>query len=143
MKVTISLEGANTLIEAAQAKARELGIRVCVCVVDESGVLKAFSRMDGAPLMAVGVARLKAVTAAGFGLPTGQAWWSFIEGDPVLREGVHSIPEFTLLGGGAPIRIRGEIAGGIGVSGGHYREDEACVASALAALEPDARQGES
>ena len=34
------------------------------------GVLKAFSRMDGAPLVSIQVAQDKAYTAVGFGMPT-------------------------------------------------------------------------
>ena len=36
---------------------------------DDSGVLKAFSRMDGAALLSVQVAQDKAYTAVGFGRP--------------------------------------------------------------------------
>jgi hypothetical protein len=53
---------------------------MAIAVVDDSGVLKAFSRMDGAPLLAV--AQDKAYTAAGFGLST-DGWFEFIKDDPV------------------------------------------------------------
>ena len=52
-KHSIASAQALSMVEAAMQKANELNIKVAVAVVDESGVLKAFARMDGAPLMAV------------------------------------------------------------------------------------------
>ena len=86
--------------------------------------------MDGAPPVSHGAALKKAQTALGFGMPTGDTWWKFIENDPVLREGVGALPDFILLGGGAPLRDQGEVIGAIGVSGGHYKQDEICVLAA-------------
>ena len=67
-KASISTELAHRMIAAAEAKASELGVPMNIAVVDESGVLKAFSRMDGAALLSVQIAQDKAYTAAGFGL---------------------------------------------------------------------------
>jgi uncharacterized protein GlcG (DUF336 family) len=63
----VTLVRATTLITAAEGKAHEMGHPFVIAVVDESGVLKAFSRMDGAALLAVQVAQDKAYTAIGFG----------------------------------------------------------------------------
>lgn len=131
---SITTAAARLLIEAAEAEAASLDLRISACVVDASGTLKAFSRMDGAPLVSVAVARKKALTATGFGMPTGQAWFDFVSGDPVLLHGVDSIDDFTMLGGGLPVLDGGTVVGGIGVSGGHYTQDERCARAALAAL---------
>jgi uncharacterized protein GlcG (DUF336 family) len=133
-KQSISEELAFQMIQAAEAKAKEIGMGICTTVVDESGVMKAFGRMDGAPLIAVDVSRQKAVTAVGFGMPTGKPWYDFVKDDPILSAGVHDINDFTLLGGGSPIQIEGAIVGAVGVSGGHYEQDEACTNAALALL---------
>src|SRR5688572_2189920 len=53
---SITLEAAQALIEAAEVKAREIGVPMVIVVVDESGILKAFGRMDGAILLSVGIA---------------------------------------------------------------------------------------
>jgi len=55
LSVTTAL--ARTMIEAAERKAAEMGQPFVIAIVDDSGVLKAFSRMDGAPLLSVQVAR--------------------------------------------------------------------------------------
>lgn len=44
------------------------------------------------------------------------------------------VTDFTLLGGGVPIQVEGQTVGAIGVSGGHYTQDEACALAAVAAL---------
>jgi len=131
---TLTARAAQSLIDAAEAHAASLGLAIVTVVVDESGVLKAMRRMDGAPLVALGVAQKKALTAVGFGMATGKAWHDFIKDDPILMNGAPSMPDFTLLGGGLPIKVDGALVGAIGISGGHYSHDEACARAALAAV---------
>ena len=57
---------AQAVIDAAAAKAQELGIPVNVAVLDAGARLKAFSRMDGAVLGSIDIAMRKATTAALF-----------------------------------------------------------------------------
>lgn len=123
VKDSVTTEVAHEILEAAEAKATEIGRPMAIAIVDESGVLKAFSRMDGAALLAVQVAQDKAYTAAGFGLST-DGWFDFIKDDPPLAAGAAAgIDRLVVFGGGYPITIDGKIVGGIGVSGGHYKED--------------------
>ncbi len=133
-RMSITYESAAQMLRAAHERARSLGIAVSVQVLDDAGHSKAFGRMDGAPLVSIDMARKKAATAVGFGLPTGEAWRSFVTGDPILEQGVASIPDFTMLGGGSPIVVEGALVGAVGVSGGHYAQDEDCVRAALASL---------
>ena len=130
---SITLEAAKQAIDAAAAKAREIGVPMAIAVVDPDGTLKAFSRMDGAALLAVRIAQQKAWTAISFGLPT-QGLWEFIKDDPPL---LHSLPHqenMILFGGGSPISLDGQMIGGIGASGGHYSQDQECADAGLAAL---------
>ena len=133
-KRTISADAARRLIAAAEAKAAELDKPFATAVVDDDGVLKAFSRMDGAPLLSVQVAQDKAYTAVGFGLPT-HGWHDFIKDDAPLAAGAPSgIDRLVVFGGGYPVLVDDEVVGGIGVSGGHYSEDMQVAEAALAAL---------
>jgi len=133
-KASISTEAAGRLIAAAEAKAAELGKGFVIAVVDDGGVLKAFSRMDGAPLLSVQIAQDKAYTAVGFGLPT-HGWHDFIKDDPPLAAGAPSgIDRLVVFGGGYPIQIDDQVVGGIGVSGGHYSEDMEVAEAALSAV---------
>ena len=133
VQASISVEAAKRLVDAAIEHATQVGQRSVVAVVDASGVLKAFARMDGAPLLAVGIAQDKAYTAASFGLPTHQ-WHDFIKDDPPLRDGIVHTPRLVVFGGGYPLKVDDEVVGGIGVAGGHYGDDMAIAEAALAEL---------
>lgn len=131
---SITAELAHRMIAAAEQKAQEMGHPFVIAVVDESGVLKAFSRMDNAALLSVKIAQDKAYTAIGFGMST-DAWHEFIKNDPPLALGAPSgIERLIIFGGGYPITIDGQIVGGIGVSGGHYTQDMDVAKAGLAAL---------
>ena len=133
-KCSVSTELANRIIDAAERKAAEIGVPMVIAVCDESGVLKAFSRMDGAALLSVQVAQDKAYTAVGFGMPT-HGWHDFIKDDAPLADGaVGGIKRLVIFGGGYPITIGDAIVGAIGVSGGHYTQDQEVAEAGLAAL---------
>lgn len=122
VKQSISTEEASRVLSAAQREAEEGGTPMTIAVVDESGVLKAFCRMDGAPLLSVDLAQDKAYTAVAFGMPTHE-WFEFIKDDAPLLHGIPKTKRLVVFGGGFPIVQDGAVIGGIGVSGGHYSRD--------------------
>jgi uncharacterized protein GlcG (DUF336 family) len=131
---SVSTELAKAMIDAAEQKAAEMGHPFVIAVVDDSGVLKAFSRMDGAALLSVQIAQDKAYTAAGFGLST-DAWHDFVKDDAPLAMGAAAgIDRLIVFGGGFPIMIGGKLAGAIGVSGGHYTQDMDVANAGLAVV---------
>lgn len=132
-KRSITQAAADKLLDAAQAKAVEIGVPMNIAIVDESGVLKAFRRMDGAAQLSVDIAQDKAYTAISFSMPT-HAWFDFIKNDPPLLHGIVKTPRLVVFGGGYPITLDGEVVGGIGVSGGHYTQDMEVAEAALAAF---------
>ena len=133
IKHSIDSETAEKAVAAAAKKAAELNLRMCIAVCDESGDLKAFARMDGAPKLSIGISQDKAFTAVSFSMPT-HAWFDFIKDDPPLLHGITHTPRLVVFGGGFPIRLKGEMVGGIGLSGGHYSQDMECARAALAAI---------
>ena len=133
-KASISTEAAHKAIAAAEAKAAEMGVPMDIAIVDDSGVLKAFSRMDGAPLLSIQIAQDKAYTAVGFGMPT-HGWHDFIKDDPPLADGApEGIDRLVIFGGGYPIKVDDQLVGAIGVSGGHYSQDQQVAEAGLEAL---------
>jgi uncharacterized protein GlcG (DUF336 family) len=68
-KCSISSELAQKMVDQAVAKARELGVTENVAILDDGGNLKAFSRMDGAPILCIEMAQNKAYTALYPGRP--------------------------------------------------------------------------
>jgi len=132
-KRSITQEASDKLIAAATAKAEEMGVPMCISIVDESGHLKAFRRMDGAALLSVDIATNKAYTAISFGMPS-HGWHDFIKNDPPLLDGIVHTPRLVVFGGGYPVKEGDHVIGGIGVSGGHYEQDMAVAEAGLAAL---------
>ena len=132
---TISSALAQRVIDAAVAGAQAQGdTAFAIAIVDESGVLKAFHRMDGAALVAVQISQDKAYTAVGFKMPS-HGWYDFIKDDgPLALGATDGIDRLVIFGGGYPITVDGEVVGGIGVSGGHYSQDQKVAEAGLTAL---------
>ncbi len=132
-KQSISSELAQKMVSAAVAKARELGVTENVAILDDGGNLKAFSRMDGAPIPTIEMAQNKAYTAL-LGVST-QDFFNFIQGDPSLLAGIPTLARMAAWGGGFPIEVDGEIVGAVGVSGAPtVQNDVDCARAALAVV---------
>lgn len=132
-KASITIEAAQRMIAGAEAKAREMGHPMCIAIVDSDGTLKAYSRMDGAPLLSVQISQDKAYTAISFGMATHE-WHEFVKNDPPLRDGIIKTDRLIVYGGGYPISVNEQVIGGIGVSGGHYSQDMEVARAGLAVL---------
>jgi len=69
--MSITLEQAEQLSEAAKAKAKEIGVPMNIAIVDAGANLVSFHRMDNAWLGSVDIAIKKAKTARFFDMNTG------------------------------------------------------------------------
>jgi uncharacterized protein GlcG (DUF336 family) len=125
---------ARKIIDTTVSAAEAAGQRSAIAVVDATGHLSAFARMDGAPVQAIQISQDKAYTAAGFGMPTGQ-WHEFMKNDAALTVGAPAMDRLVPFGGGLPIIIDGELVGGIGVSGGHWSDDSKVAEAGLSAIQ--------
>src|SRR2546421_5519040 len=135
-KHSISSELAQKMVAAAVTKARELGVCENVTILDDGGNLKAFSRMDGAPILCIEMAQNKAYTAL-IGVST-QEFFDFIQGDPSLLAGIPTLSRVAAWGGGFPIKVGGDIVGAIGLSGAPTVQNDIDCARAAVALVPGA-----
>jgi uncharacterized protein GlcG (DUF336 family) len=135
-KHSISFELAQKMVDKAVAKAKEIGVSENVVILDDGGNLKAFGRMDGAPIPTIEMAQNKAYTAL-FGIST-QEFFDFIRTDPSLLAGVPTLARIAAWGGGFPIKVNGEVVGAIGVSGAPAVQNDVDCAQAALALVTDA-----
>jgi uncharacterized protein GlcG (DUF336 family) len=128
----ITLEVAETMIQAAIKKSEELKIKEDIAVVDASGNLKAFVRMDGAWLGSIDIAIRKARTARYFDMETAEIGKMSQPGQPLY--GVElSNGGLISFGGGIPVKYSdGAVIGAVGVSGSSVEND---VEVARAAVE--------
>ena len=131
----LSCEEAVQLIAAAHAKARELGIKVSVAVVDEGGFLQSLARMDGAPPLSAQVAEAKACGAAVF-LRDGGSLVQLAQDRPAFFHAVERMPRLPLIPaqGSALIKREGVVLGAVGVSGGAPAQDLECAQAGLGKL---------
>ena len=122
---------AQILIEGAAAKARELGIPMCIAVTDESGHLIKFDRMNGGKVSSISIAIDKAATGAIARNGTHVYNQLCVPGIPTFGIHITNGGHFSIIGGGLPVFVDGEIVGGIGVSSGTAEQDRVCAEAAI------------
>ncbi|WP_336485602.1 GlcG/HbpS family heme-binding protein [Methylobacterium nigriterrae] len=130
----VTIEDAHKAIEAARAKAVELGTQMCIAVVDSGGNLKAFYRMDDAWVGSIDISQKKAKTSLFFGMPTGAIGKLSQPGGPLY--GIeHSNDGLITFPGGIPIvDSDGVMSGAIGVSGSTVENDHAVAEAGARAI---------
>ena len=126
----LNLAAIKLMVAASEAKAKELNVEVTICIVDPSGNLLFFEKGDGASLNTIEFAQKKARHAAFYGSPSKNA------ADTVKGGSVEAMafPNFFPNQGGLPIRVDGQILGGIAASGAKSEIDEQIAQAGVDAL---------
>jgi glc operon protein GlcG len=132
----LTLEGAQLVLTAAQARAVEIKVPMDIAVVDDGAHLLAFARMDGAKLSSVEIAIRKAQGAAIRRLPTAPARTGE-EVNVVLSMGLALATQGRQIPvrGGIPLLVDGVCVGAIGVSNGTEDQDVDVAQAGARALE--------
>jgi uncharacterized protein GlcG (DUF336 family) len=110
----ITLDQAKKVADAAMAEATKRNMKMAIAIVEPSGDLVYFRRMDGTQYASIQIAQDKAKSAALFRRSTKDFLDRVAKGDMspfALRGAVASA-------GGIPIVLDGKIIGAIGTSGG-------------------------
>src|SRR5438874_6666659 len=121
--------GADAVLAAAEADAKERGARVVIAIVDPSGELIELRRTPGAQIASSRVAVDKARTAAIFVRPSRELEEQVTGG----RLGALALHGARALTGGIPLRVGDEVVGAIGTSGETPDEDESVSIAGAAA----------
>ena len=133
----LPLELAIQAAMVAIKKCHEDGFNVSVAIVDQAGLLKVQLRADGSGPHTLDSSRRKAYTANSLRDST-HKYAVLITQKPELQALSQLNENILLLGGGFPIKIDGEIVGGIGVGGAPgIQFDEICANAALRFLKAD------
>lgn len=130
----LTLKQANTVVEVALKKAREMKVKpLAVAVIDEAGHVKSLQREDEASMLRNDVALGKALAAVGMGVAS-RTLLDRAKGNPQFFGALSSI-RFIPQTGAVVIRDKdGTVIGAAGASGGTGDEDEAvCIAGIEAA----------
>jgi glc operon protein GlcG len=117
----INLEAAKKAAASAIAEARKNNWTMAVAIIDISGNLVYFEKMDGTQTASINVSIGKGRSAAVWKRPT-KVWQDLVaEGGAGLR--ILALEGAVPIEGGLPLVMDGKIVGGIGVSGGSGAQD--------------------
>ena len=126
----ITLDGAKAILAAAEAEAVKNKWTVAIAVVDESGNLIAFHRIDDTQVGSIDIALGKARTVARMKRPT-KALEDAVAGGRTVMLAIEGI---TPLEGGVPVMLDGRVIGAVGVSGVTSQQDAQVAQAGAAAL---------
>ncbi|HEY7878229.1 MAG TPA: heme-binding protein [Gemmatimonadaceae bacterium] len=126
----LTLDAAKHIAVAAEAEAARNGWNVAIAVVDASGSLMLFHRLDDTQVASLDIAIGKARTAVSFKRPTKALEDVIIKGRTVLL----ALDGLVPMEGGLPIIVDGRVVGAVGVSGVTSQQDAQVAAAGLAAL---------
>jgi uncharacterized protein GlcG (DUF336 family) len=128
------LKYAQSFCKTVIDHAERYSLNMTVLAVDQGGHLIALYRMDKTSFLTIEAARRKALAAASMQLPTSSMVHLF-EDDPLVITAVHQGFGALVVPGGFPMIVDGNCRGGLGISGGHYNEDEMLGKKALEYLQ--------
>ena len=129
----LTMDKALLITEAAIEKAKTIGQPMNIAIVDAGANLMAFMRMDGAWLGSIDIAINKAFTARAFDITTMELGRNSQPGGQFFGIHASNHGRVMVFAGGIPIRVNGQIAGAVGVSGGSGEQDQAVAEAAVAA----------
>lgn len=132
--MTVTLADARRVIAAAERKAEEIGQPMNIAVVDSGGNLVAHARMDRAWLGSVDISINKAWTARAFDISTKELAENSQSGDQFFGIHVSNRGRVMIFAGGIPLKRGDQVVGGVGVSGGMGKQDQAVAEAGAAAF---------
>ena len=121
----VTLQDARRVIAAAEKKAVEIKQPMNIAVVDEGGNLVSHVRMDGAWIGSIDISINKAFTTRTFDISTKELASNSQSGDQFFGIHVSNGGRVMIFDGGIPLKRNGKVVGGIGVSGGVGKQDQA------------------
>lgn len=130
----LDLNDARLMIDAAKAKAEEIGVPMCIAITDDAGNLMAFERMDGGKVTSTTIAIDKSYTASGAKKATHEYGEASQPGKPAYGIASAIGGRLMVVGGGLPVMVDGHCVGGIGVSSGTPTQDMEVAQAGLDAV---------
>ncbi|MGI3169706.1 GlcG/HbpS family heme-binding protein [Pseudooceanicola sp. C21-150M6] len=130
----LDLKDARVMLEAAKAKATEIGVPMCIAITDDAGNLIAFERMEGGKVTSTTIAIDKSYTASGAKKATHEYGEASQPGKPAYGIASAIGGRLMVVGGGLPVMVDGACVGGIGVSSGTPAQDMEVAQAGLDAV---------
>ena len=125
---------AEKAIAGARVKAEQMGVQMAIAVVNESGILTAFIRMDNSELVAIPIAQDKAYTALVNRMSTMELCAQCQPGGALYGLQHNLGGRMVIFPGGVPVWRDGKLIGAVGASGGTVEQDHECASAGEAAI---------
>ena len=129
-KAVLNLEDVTRIVAACREEALRNQWAVTIAVADDGGHPLALERLDGCPQISAYIAQGKARSAA-LGRRETRLYEEMINAG---RMSFLSVPLDSMLEGGVPIIIDGQVIGAVGVSGVKPEQDGQIAKAGIAAL---------
>ena len=129
-KSVLGRDDVARILDRARAEALAHQWAVTIAIVDDGGHPLALERLDGAAPVSAYIATEKARTSAMGRRPS-------VDYEQMIKDGRHaflSAPLSSLLEGGVPIVVDGQVVGAVGVSGVKSNQDAQIASAGIAAL---------
>jgi uncharacterized protein GlcG (DUF336 family) len=119
----VTYAGALEVVRAGLATAADLGVNASIVVTDANGEIVAAGKTEAGGAAGWRGGLMKATFAARLGVPTEDFIENRLKQDDVLWRAMETQEGTFIVPGGFPLLFEGKSIGGVGVSGGHYRDD--------------------
>lgn len=119
----MTLDVARKLIRKVEDKAAEMGLNVVVAVSNRAARPVAVECMDDSYIVSYDVAVKKAYTVVAIKMSTKELKPLCQPGAPLYGIELTNDGQIVIFGGGVPLKVGGQVIGGLGVSGGTEEQD--------------------
>ncbi|MBQ3226332.1 MAG: heme-binding protein [Clostridia bacterium] len=119
----MTLDVARKLIRKVEDKAAEMGLSVVVAVSNRAARPVAVECMDDSYIVSYDVAVKKAFTVVAIKMSTKELKPLCQPGAPLYGIELTNDGQIVIFGGGVPLKVSGQVIGGLGVSGGTEEQD--------------------
>lgn len=126
----VTIDQAKKIAAGIVAECQSNKWNVAVAVVDTSGTLVYFERIENTQTASMDIAIMKAKAAATYRRPTRAFVDAISKGGPAIM----TLPGIVASPGGVPIFVGGKVIGAVGVSGVTGDQDEQCAKAGLSAM---------
>ena len=120
-KLTLAL--AKRLAEKIEQKAEEIGVRAVVAIADSGARPILVECMNDSYIASYDIAVNKAYTSVALKMKTAELKKLSQPNESLYGIQFTNSGQIVIFGGGEPLKINGEIVGGLGVSGGSEEQD--------------------
>lgn len=120
MKITLDI--AEKIAQKCVDKAEEINVPMIISIMGDDGRLIVFKKMNNALPVSIKISQAKAYTAYALKMRSDELGKLSQPGE--MLYGIDTVcDDIVLFGGGIPLKVKGELVGSIGVSGGSVEED--------------------